>query len=193
MWGCPSHHGRTDQSALVGPTQCPPYRSCRLYRQAPSGGGQGMPPALAERHDEPRTTAHAVVTITNPSTRLTNGYSVHNVKVRFDADVRHNADVSPCPTAPSWQGLSKALRGDIAQSMVRIETSRKVLTGMLGRLKPDWLSGFPLSYSRSIAAYPLGATSSTYNPTTLQARSLLSIARLNIARRAFAPPTEASF
>jgi hypothetical protein len=37
------------------------------------------------------TTALTVPTIANPP------ILVHNVKVRFDADVGHNADVSPCP------------------------------------------------------------------------------------------------
>ena len=55
------------------------------------------------------------------------------------------------------------------------------LAGLLAQFKSDW----PLFFCRTVArsaAYPLAATSSTRMETTSQPRSLLSIARLNMAR-----------
>src|SRR5690348_6781603 len=52
------------------------------------------------------------------------------------------------------------------------------------------LTGRPVFFCRTVArstAYPLGATSSTRSATTSQPRSLLSIARLNIAKSRVRP------
>src|SRR5215472_17154268 len=56
------------------------------------------------------------------------------------------------------------------------------LTGLLSHLEPNWLAGLLLAHRRRSAACPCGATSSTLSRTTSQPLSLLSMARLNIAR-----------
>jgi hypothetical protein len=56
------------------------------------------------------------------------------------------------------------------------------LSGLLGQFKPDGLPGLLLPHRRPTTEYPLGATSSTLRAMTSQPRSLLSMARLNIAK-----------